>query len=79
MLLSVIVLYHRCVLKFYVLGISYAGMMMFQGKDSSDEEDPLDVPDDDQYDTDDSFIDDADLVGNFAHCFGLFADWWNTL
>lgn len=35
----------------------------FQGKDSSDEEDLLDVPDDDQYDTEDSFIDDAELVG----------------
>lgn len=36
----------------------------FQGKDSSDEEDLLDVPDD-QYDTEDSFIDDAELVGIF--------------
>jgi len=36
---------------------------LFQGKDSSDDEDLLDVPDDDQYDTEDSFIDDAELVG----------------
>ena len=35
----------------------------FQGKDSSDDEDQPDVPDDDQYDTEDSFIDDAELVG----------------
>lgn len=34
-----------------------------QGKDSSDEEDLDDIPDDDQYDTEDSFIDDAELVG----------------
>lgn len=34
----------------------------FQGKDSSDEEDLHDFPDDDQYDTEDSFIDDAELV-----------------
>lgn len=33
-----------------------------QGKHSSDEEDLNDVPDDDQYDTEDSFIDDAELV-----------------
>ncbi|KAL2976620.1 hypothetical protein AAZX31_13G018900 [Glycine max] len=33
---------------------------LYMGKDSSDEEDALDVPDD-QYDTDDSFIDDAEL------------------
>jgi len=38
----------------------------FQGKDSSDDEDLLDVPDDDQYDTEDSFIDDAELVGIFG-------------
>ncbi|KAI5433034.1 hypothetical protein KIW84_020361, partial [Lathyrus oleraceus] len=31
------------------------------GKDSSDDEDLPDVPDDDQYDTEDSFIDDAEL------------------
>jgi ubinuclein len=36
-----------------------------QGKDSSDEEDLMDAPDDDQYDTEDSFIDDAELVGIF--------------
>ncbi|KAJ7959177.1 Wound-responsive family protein, putative isoform 1 [Quillaja saponaria] len=34
---------------------------LYMGKDSSDEEDLLDVPDDDQYDTEDSFIDDAEL------------------
>lgn len=44
----------------------------YQGNDSSDEEDLLDVPDDDQYDTEDSFIDDAELVGVFVDCFGLF-------
>jgi len=33
-----------------------------QGKHSSDEEDLNDAPDDDQYDTEDSFIDDAELV-----------------
>lgn len=42
----------------------FANMTMdnFQGKDSSDEEDLHDFPDDDQYDTEDSFIDDAELV-----------------
>ncbi|KAL5145525.1 Ubinuclein-1 [Glycine soja] len=34
---------------------------LYMGKDSSDDEDLLDVPDDDQYDTEDSFIDDAEL------------------
>ncbi|XP_050238656.1 ubinuclein-1 isoform X2 [Mercurialis annua] len=35
---------------------------LYMGKDSSDDEDDLkDVPDDDQYDTEDSFIDDCDL------------------
>ncbi|XP_074272591.1 ubinuclein-2-like isoform X2 [Silene latifolia] len=34
---------------------------LYKGKDSSDEEDLNDVPDDDQYDTEDSFIDDAEL------------------
>lgn len=34
----------------------------FQGKDSSDDEELNDIPDDDQYDTEDSFIDDAELV-----------------
>ncbi|KAE8783362.1 hypothetical protein D1007_43129 [Hordeum vulgare] len=34
---------------------------LYMGKHSSDEEDLGDVPDDDQYDTDDSFIDDAEL------------------
>lgn len=35
-----------------------------QGKNSSDEEDLNDVPDDDEYDTEDSFIDDAELVSS---------------
>ncbi|KAJ4836411.1 hypothetical protein Tsubulata_015858 [Turnera subulata] len=34
---------------------------LYMGKDSSDDEDLKDVPDDDQYDTEDSFIDDAEL------------------
>ncbi|KAM1134578.1 hypothetical protein ACFX19_044387 [Malus domestica] len=34
---------------------------LYMGKDSSDDEGPNDVPDDDQYDTEDSFIDDAEL------------------
>ncbi|KAK3162653.1 hypothetical protein QOZ80_1BG0092040 [Eleusine coracana subsp. coracana] len=34
---------------------------LYMGKHSSDEEDLDDVPDDDQYDTEDSFIDDAEL------------------
>ncbi|VAH07605.1 ubinuclein-1-like isoform X4 [Triticum dicoccoides] len=34
---------------------------LYMGKHSSDEEDLGDVPDDDQYDTEDSFIDDAEL------------------
>ncbi|XP_027339060.1 ubinuclein-1-like isoform X2 [Abrus precatorius] len=34
---------------------------LYMGKDSSDDEDLLEVPDDDQYDTEDSFIDDAEL------------------
>ncbi|WCJ44428.1 wound-responsive family protein [Euphorbia peplus] len=34
---------------------------LYKGRDSSDDEDLKDVPDDDQYDTDDSFIDDAEL------------------
>jgi hypothetical protein len=40
-----------------------------QGKHSSDEEELDDVPDDDQYDTDDSFIDDAELVSYPNFCF----------
>lgn len=35
----------------------------WQGKDSSDEEELDDIPNDDQYDTEDSFIDDVELVG----------------
>ena len=42
-----------------------------QGKDSSDDEDLRDVPDDDQYDTEDSFIDDAELVGIFFVLFSF--------
>ncbi|CAO2834245.1 unnamed protein product [Amaranthus hypochondriacus] len=34
---------------------------LYTGKDSSDDEDLDDIPDDDQYDTEDSFIDDAEL------------------
>ncbi|KAG2663305.1 hypothetical protein I3760_16G022500 [Carya illinoinensis] len=34
---------------------------LYMGKDSSDEEDLRELPDDDQYDTEDSFIDDAEL------------------
>ncbi|KAK6939922.1 Hpc2-related domain [Dillenia turbinata] len=34
---------------------------LYMGKESSDEEDLNDVPDDDQYDTEDSFIDDTEL------------------
>lgn len=34
---------------------------LYKGKQSSDEEDLDDIPDDDQYDTEDSFIDDAEL------------------
>ncbi|CAM0955434.1 unnamed protein product [Alopecurus aequalis] len=34
---------------------------LYMGKHSSDDEDMDDVPDDDQYDTEDSFIDDAEL------------------
>ena len=41
---------------------------MLQGEDSSDGNDALNgFPDDDQYDTDDSFIDDRDLVYRFIH------------
>lgn len=39
-------------------------LLTFQGKNSSDEEDLNDVPDDDEYDTEDSFIDDAELVSS---------------
>lgn len=38
---------------------------LYMGKNSSDEEDLNDVPDDDEYDTEDSFIDDADLDDYF--------------
>ncbi|XP_040998278.1 ubinuclein-1-like isoform X1 [Juglans microcarpa x Juglans regia] len=34
---------------------------LYMGKDSSDDEDLRELPDDDQYDTEDSFIDDAEL------------------
>ena len=43
-----------------------------QGKDSSDDEDLDDIPDDDQYDTEDSFIDDAELVGLLAPFYSSF-------
>ncbi|MFS7960591.1 hypothetical protein Hanom_Chr08g00704881 [Helianthus anomalus] len=39
---------------------------LYMGKNSSDEEDLNDVHDDDEYDTEDSFIDDAELVDNLA-------------
>ncbi|KAG1328099.1 hypothetical protein COCNU_01G020330 [Cocos nucifera] len=39
---------------------------LYMGKQSSDEEDLDDTPDDDQYDTEDSFIDDAELVSLYA-------------
>ncbi|KAI3698324.1 hypothetical protein L2E82_41784 [Cichorium intybus] len=35
---------------------------LYMGKNSSDEEDPNNVPDDDEYDTEDSFVDDTELV-----------------
>lgn len=38
----------------------------FQGQQSSDEEEFDDVPDDDVYDTEDSFIDDAESVGSLS-------------
>lgn len=53
---TVLLVLHKNVLLQFHLNIS-------QGKDSSDDEGPNDVPDDDQYDTEDSFIDDAELVG----------------
>lgn len=52
---TVLLVLHKNVLLQFHLNIS-------QGKDSSDDEGPNDVPDDDQYDTEDSFIDDAELV-----------------
>ncbi|XP_022018994.1 small RNA degrading nuclease 5 [Helianthus annuus] len=45
---------------------------LYMGKNSSDEEDLNDGPNDDEYDTKDSFIDDAELVGettlSFCYC-----------
>ena len=38
--------------------------ILSQGKDSSDEEELDETPDDDQYDTEDSFIDDVELVSS---------------
>ena len=38
--------------------------ILSQGKDSSDEAELDETPDDDQYDTEDSFIDDAELVSS---------------
>ncbi|KAL9259423.1 Ubinuclein-1-like protein [Drosera capensis] len=38
---------------------------LYKGKDSSDEKDLGDIPDDDQYDTEDSFIDDTELDAYF--------------
>lgn len=43
----------------------------FQGRDSSDGEELDGAPDDDEYDTGDSFIDDVELVSidNRSYCF----------
>lgn len=51
-------------------------LVLSQGKDSSDDEDLNDIPDDDQYDTEDSFIDDAELVSLLVHCsyFQVYVD-----
>lgn len=46
---------------FYVIVLIVLHLYI-QGKNSSDEEDLNDVPDDDEYDTEDSFIDDTELV-----------------
>lgn len=48
---------------------------IFQGKNSSDEEDLNDVPDDDEYDTEDSFIDDAELVSIHNFFSALCSTW----
>lgn len=46
-------------------------LWLLQGDDSTDENDVLnDFPDDDQYDTEDSFIDDRELVHK---CFSIHA------
>jgi hypothetical protein len=60
--------YAECSRDIKIFGTQFANMMMdnFQGKDSSDDEDLHDFPDDDQYDTEDSFIDDAELVSVIA-------------
>lgn len=49
-----------------------------QGKNSSDEEDLNDVPDDDEYDTEDSFIDDAELV-SIHNLFCAVCSTWNCV
>lgn len=56
-------------------------IIFIQGKNSSDEEDLNDVPDDDEYDSDDSFIDDAELVSyaSFAFCACSFVEYHNLL
>lgn len=46
-------------------------IICIQGKNSSDEEDLNDVPDDDEYDSDDSFIDDAELVSYASFAFHM--------
>lgn len=53
-----------------MIGYASNWILPSQGKDSSDEEDLDDIPDDDQYDTEDSFIDDAELVGSLSVMLG---------
>lgn len=63
-------LYVVCILLFtrYIRLVSALDLLnnyyAFQGKQSDDEEDLNDFPDDDEYDTEDSFIDDTELVGH---------------
>lgn len=47
---------------------AHCSINLSQGKDSSDDEDMNEIPDDDQYDTEDSFIDDAELVRLHIYC-----------
>ena len=41
--------------------------LIFQGRDSSDGEELDGAPDDDEYDTEDSFIDDVELVRQYRY------------
>ena len=50
-------------LKLLIYQFRYWKCIWTQGKQSSDEEELDDIPVDDQYDTEDSFIHDAELVG----------------